>query len=675
MSKLFVDFESRSEASLPDVGLDRYLNHKSTRPTLLGWAVDDAPVNLWERHICGQFPSELNDALTDPHVQKVSFNAPFEHGLFKSGFRMDIPYEQWLDVLIWARHLSVTGDLDTVCKIFELGQDEVKLKEGKRLIKKFCEPCYAGGEETLFGISQPEYRDWDSDPEDWRLFGEYCKQDVVAERALLKKMEQFPLPEISQNLWCLDQVINERGLMCDLDLVRGSQDVAEQIKNDLRANLKKITGIDNPNSGPQTLAWLKTQGYTFSGIGKPFVNRAMDGECDLTQAARDALEIRRQFAKTSDSKLEKFLNIVSEDGRLRHQYAFMGAARTGRWSSLGGVQMQNLPRPTKEVSENLDLAINILKSRDYLSLGMEFTNPMEVITGTLRSVIVAAPGKKLLVCDLNAVEFRVLGHITSCESINNVFKAGLCPYKDFGTTLFGTPYDEITKEQRQNAKPGVLGGGYQLSGGEEKINDAGDKIYTGLMGYARSLGIDLSHDLSHDSISAFRAKYDTVVKFWKTIEEAALSAFRTKKPQEVGPFVIDCIGTKLMRLHLPSGRALHYIRPRIETDERFGKEGITYEGRLPQKKVIGRLKIYGGKWVENGDQSLSCDLLGHGLMLAEKKGLNPIGHSHDEAICEVDANSKFGLDDLRECLIKTPLWAPGLILDADGYEAKVYKKE
>lgn len=674
MTKVFVDFESRSELALPDVGLDRYLKHKSTRPTLLGWAVDDSPVNLWEAHIHGRFPSELQDALTDPKVVKVAFNAPFEHGLFKSGIRMDIPYEQWLDVLVWARHLSVTGDLDTVCKIFELRQEEAKLKEGKRLIKKFCEPCYAGGEETLFGISQPEFRDWDSDPEDWALFGEYCKQDVVAERALLKKMEQFPLPEISQNLWCLDRVINNRGLMCDLDLVRGSQEIAEQIKSELRAKLKEVTGVENPNSTDQLLKWLDTQGYTFSGIGKAFVNRAMNGECDLTPAARTALELRRQFAKTSDSKLEKFLNITSEDGRLRNQYAFMGASRTGRWSSLGGVQMQNLPCPTKAVAENLELAVNILKSRDYLSLSMEFENPMDVITGTLRSVVVAAPGKKLLVCDLNAVEFRVLGHITGCEAINNVFKTGLCPYKDFGTTLFNTPYDEITKEQRQNAKPGVLGGGYQLSGGEEKINEDGDKVYTGLMAHARSLGIELSHELSHDSISAFRAKYDTVVKFWKTIETAALSAFRTKKPQNAGPFVIDCIGTQLMRLHLPSGRALHYIRPRIE-ENRFGNDGITYEGRLQQKRVIGRPEIYGGKWVENGDQSFSCDLLGHGLVLAEKKGLNPIGHSHDEIICEVDKDSKSALDDLRECMIQTPAWAPGLILDAEGFETNRYRKE
>jgi len=646
---------------------------------LLGWAVDSSPASLWQAHIDGQFCSELKDALTDPHVRKIAYNAPFEHGAFKYLHQMDIPYEQWVDVLIWARHLSVTGDLSTVGKIFGLSEDEAKIKDGDRLIKKFCEPGVAAKETPLFGHMDAWFHGPDSDPDDWERFCEYCKRDVEAERALFCKMQSFPLPEMEHRGWCLDQVINARGLPMDLDLVRGSSTVAGQIKKDLNARIKELTGVENTNSGPQMLKWLATQGYDFSGIGKPFVNRALAGECDLTPAAKEVLTIRKQSSKTSDSKLQRILDCVSEDGRLRHQFLYMGAPRTGRWSGGGGevknVQMQNLPRPTKEVAKNLDLAISLLKNRDYTGVSMEFSSPMDVVTSTLRSTIKASPGKKLLVCDLNAVEFRGLGWITKCESINSVFRTGRDPYKDFAVDLFGVAYEEVTKQQRQDAKPGVLGGGYQLSGGEEYTDENGDIVYSGLMGYARSLQIELDHDLAHESIAKFRAKYWEVTEAWAEIEAAALEAMKTHQPVVYNDFTFQCFGTKLLRLTLPSGRGLHYIRPLIEKDEKFKKDGITYEGRLQAKKVVGRIKIYGGKWVENMCQAFSRDLLLHGMVGADRLGLPIVGTTHDEIICEVDKDSKLALDDLRAAMIKAPSWASDLILDAEGYESLVYRKD
>lgn len=690
MTNLFLDFESRSEISLPERGLDNYLRHPSTKPLMLGWALDDEQVNLWQPHIDGKFCSELRDALSNPHVRKIAFNVPFEYGIFKYLLGQDIPLSYWDDVLIMARHLSVTGDLEEVGKIFGLPQDQVKIKDGSRLIQKFCSPCYAGGEETLFGISQPEFRDWDTDPTDWQAFCNYCIRDVESERALFHKMQKFPLPELEHKAWELDHVINNRGLFCDLDLVRGSAAIAEETKNLLRDRLASITGVSNPNSDPQVKAWLQTQGYTFSGLAKGFVSRALSGECDLTPSAREVLELRRQAAKTSDSKLARILETISEDGRLRNQYAFMGAARTSRWSSLGGVQVQNLPRPTKEVANNLERGISLLKAKDFFSVSLEFASPMDVVSSTIRSIIKAAPGKKLLVCDLNAIEFRALGWITSCDAINRVFRDGRDPYIDFGTDLYGKPYEDLDpdepgiskeekalrKERRQNAKPGVLGGGYQLSAGQELIDEeTGDKVYTGLMNYARGLGIELNQELASLSIAKFREKYDDVVKFWYEIQDGALSAFRTGKKTEIGPFVFERFGDTLLRMMLPSGRGLHYIRPKIEKDQKFKKDGLTYEGKDQRTKQWTRIKIYGGKWVENGDQSLSRDILVNGMFLAEKKGLNPIMHSHDELVCEVDKDSKLALDDLKECMIQTPAWAPGLMLGAEGFETDVYRKD
>ncbi len=680
MTQLTVDFETRSEISLPEFGLDKYVKHKSTTPLMLSWALDDDPFQLWQRHLEGKFCPELQDALTDPHVVKVAFNSSFERAVLAELCGIETPIQSWLDVLIWARHLSVTGDLYTVGKVFGLPQDELKIKDGDRLIKLFCEPGVAAHETPLFGQMPAFFRDWDSDPEDWELFGQYCIGDGVSERGLLKRMQAFPLPEMEQRGWELDQVINARGLPMDMDLVAGSKDVAELVKADLWAELKALTGVENPNSGPQMLKWLETQGYDFSGIGKPFVNRALAGECELTPEAIKALNLRKQSSKTSDAKLQKIVNSVSSDGRLRHQFLYMGAPRTGRWSGGGGeiknVQMQNLPRPTKEVSKNLDLAISLLKARDYTGIAMEFSSPMDVVTSTLRSTIKASPGKELLVCDINAVEFRALGWITRCKSIQSVFRTGRCPYKDFGAVLFKKPYEEITKEERQNAKPGVLGGGYQLSGGEEYTNEAGDIVFSGLMGYARSLQIEIDHDLAHDSIAAFRAKYWEVPEAWKEIEAAALEAVRNPgRVVEYNAFAFECFGTKLLRLTLPSGRGLHYIRPKIEKDEKFNKDGITYEGRLQSKKAIGRIKIYGGKWVENMCQAFSRDLLLHGMFEADRLGLPIVGTTHDEQICEIDKDSKYGLEDLRAAMIKTPVWAPGLVLDAEGYTAEVYRKD
>lgn len=687
MTSLFLDFESRSEISLPDRGLDNYLKHKSTLPLMLAYAFGDGPVELWQRHINGGLPPDLFEALQDPSVKVIAFNAPFEKGIFEFCYAslglkepLRIPYNRWADVLIWARHLSVTGDLAEVGEVFGLPQEESKLKEGKRLIDLFCSPGVAAKESPLFGEMPAWFHDWDSDPADWERFCNYCRQDVVAERALFCRMQSFPLPETEQKGWELDQVINARGLPLDMELVSGSKDVAERIKAGLRSDLISLTGVENPNSDPQMLKWLEPRGYDFSGVAKPFVNRALAGECDLTDEAIKALNIRKQYKKTSDSKLIRMVDCVSDDGRLRHQFLYMGAARTGRWSGGGGetknVQMQNLPRPVKEVAKNLDLAISLLKNRDHLGIEMEFPSPMDVVTSTLRSTIKASPGKKLIVCDLNAVEFRVLGWITGDEAINSVFRTGRDPYKDFGADLFQKPYEEITKEERQNAKPGVLGGGYQLSGGEEYTNEEGDKVFSGLMGYARSLQIEIDHDLAHESIAAFRAKYARVKKFWYEIENAGLDSVRNPgKVFEAGPFTFQCFGTKLLRIMLPSGRGLHYIRPKIAKNK-FDKWGVEYWGKDQKTKQWCYRDIYGGAYVENTDQAFSRDLLLGGLFRAEAKGLMPVGSTHDEIICEVDKASKYGLPDLVECMTKPFDWCPDLLLGAEGYETDgPYRKD
>lgn len=691
MTRLHLDFETRSELSLPVHGLHRYVTHESTQPILLAYTFDDAPVNLWQHHLSGNLPAEVLDAISDPTVIKSAWNTAFERAVLKHIFHIPINIEHWEDPMIQARFMSLPGYLEEAGKILNLSE-EAKMSwgtqkdpgEAQKLLKMFCEPGVKAKDTPLFGRMDAWFHGPDSDPEQWHRFGEYCKQDVIAERAIHQKLKAFPLPETEVLAWRMDQEINERGVFCDLRLAKGSAIVAEQVRGELHHKIKALSGVANPNSNPQLLAWLKTQGYSFSGLGKPFVTRALEGECDLTPEARELLELRKQSAKTSDSKLETILESVCDDGRLRHQYAFMGASRTGRWSGkgdYGGAQLQNLPRPNKAVAKKLDTAIELLRAGDYLALSLEFASPMEAVTTSLRSIFRASPGKKLLVCDLNAVENRVLGWLTSCDAIAEVFRQRKCPYLSFAVDMYGLPYEELktkydagdedVKEMRQNAKPPVLGCGYRLSGGEELMTTAGDKIFTGLMGYSRAMGVDMPQELAHKAVSTFRGKYPEVVNFWYRSEDAAMEAVRTGRCTEIGPLMFKA-RKGLLQMFLPSGRPLNYVRPTIVLDEKFKREVISYEGKV--QGAWTTIKTQGGKWTEQSDQGISRDLLVCGMFETKKISLPIVSHTHDELVCEVDKDSKFALDDLRACMVKVPDWAPGLILDAEGFTAEYYKK-
>lgn len=704
MSLLHIDFESRSALSLPEVGLDRYVKHKTTRPLMMAWALDENPINLWQPHVDGKFCSELQDAISDPHVTKVAWNSQFERNFFQFVLRTTIPYTCWLDPMILARHLSLPGYLEDVSLILGL-TDDAKMSwgtkkdpgEAQKLINKFCVPCYAGGEETLFGVSEAEYRDWDTDPVDWARFCEYCKTDIAAERSILRKLASFPLPETERKAWILDQKINDRGVPMDLDLVRGSTAIAVKIKEELTGQLKELTGLANPNSRDQMLAWLKDQGYTFGALAKGFVNRAMNGECDLTDKGRRALELRKQASKTSDSKLDAILANVGEDGRLRHQFAFMGAPRTGRWAGHD-FQPQNLPTPTPYVKKNMDRATELLRTEDFLGLSLEFPSIMDAVTGSIRPSIKASEEHKLVVADESAIENRIVGWLARCEAITQVFRDGKDPYLDFAARLYGETYEQLYEEfkagdksKRTNGKPASLGCGFGLGGGEEYETKEGDILKGGLWGYAHNMGVPMSREDAHKSVAVFREAYPEVVNYWYALEEAAINAIKhpgtkitTGQTKRDGEWIavdlrvtLECFEDKLFRMTLPSGRGLHYVRPRLEESEVRGrmKLGITCEGKDQKTKQWGRTKTYGSRLFENLVQAIARDVLVNAMFLTDDKQMPIVLHVHDEIGCELPENSPLGLSDLVTCLKTSPLWAPDLLLGAEGYEAKVYRKD
>jgi DNA polymerase len=681
-----LDYESRSEKNLAEVGLDVYATHHSTEVILGAYCYDDGPVKLWEPHLCSSIPPELEDGLLDDRVNKWSFNAQFERVITQWILGIEVPINQWRCAMVQARYLSLPGSLEECGEKLGLPPDLAKMEEGKRLIKKFCLPAKEGGEETLFGISEAIFRDWESDPEDWKLFGSYCIQDVVAERAIINRMAKFPLPLQEWELYQLDQKINDFGIPCDMLLVNNAADFAERIHDGLAIQHKNITGLDNPNSRNQLLNWARANGYPFSTLNKSFVNLALNGNYSLTGECRTALKIRQQSAKTFDSKFGTIKDMVGSDGRLRYSFKFMGASRTARWSGHG-VQPQNLTRPNKELEKRVDEAIEIIRAGDFNRLISSFkSDPLDVLAGCLRSSFRAGDDEKLVICDESAIETRVGAWLADCKPLLQVFADGKDAYLAFACELYDRKYEDLeillktkdpaVKEMRQNAKPAILGAIFRLGGGDEITTETGDKIRTGLWGYAQNLGVEMTKELAHKSVELFREKYHEIVQLWYDLENASIKCVETGKPQQVRFLRFELLDD-VLKMILPSRRSVHYLNPTVEEREWFGKtkKTLVYWGNDLKQHTYSRIPTHGGKLLENADQAISRDILSVGVLRADKIGFPIFLHAHDEIAAVVKKTSHLGVKELRECMRQSIDWAPGLPLDAAGFECVSYRKE
>jgi len=730
---LFIDYETRSELDLRVVGLDRYIKHRSTQVAMLASALNDGAVNRWEPHT-GSMPEELRFRLTDPNTTKLAWNWPFEHGISLHVLGIDIPHEQAVDIMVLARHLSLPGKLELAGPAIGLLYDELKKAEGKRLIELFSNPFRLGGKATLFGVTEPEFHGPHDRPKEWAQFGEYCNADVISERAIYNIVSQIKFPEKERRAWLLDQKINERGIPTNRLFVQKALELSLASKKRLMDKLKELTGLKNPNSRPQFLPWAQQRGFPFLSIGKEFVRASLEPDSGIDPVLRTALKLRQQAVKTSYTKFEKLLSLLSDDDRLRHQFAFMGAARTGRWAGKDA-QVQNMARPVKAVEEHYQEALDLITNCP-LPVTDEYVDMVEskckswdkdlsvmgMCISCIRSVFQASKGKKLVVCDLSSIENVVLGWLAQCEAIARVFREGRDAYLDFASKMYALAYESIIKivdgkhkpkdkdaaEKRQVAKPAVLGAGYGLGPGVIKHPDGryevilkkdeyGNEVMTGLMGYAANMGVKLTPEQAYLAWETFQKSYPEVTDkktgLWAKWERAAIQVLQTGKAVRVG-FVIfqrraRKDGSHILRLQLPSGRGLHYLNARIETEiavsKRTGKEyerkKVMYDGighgvgKIGKGGKWGKVYTYGGKFVENGDQGLSRDILLEGLFLADDAGAAIVMHTHDEIVCEEDDDPfAFGLADLKSIMCTTPEWAEGLIIGAEGFEGQVYKK-
>jgi len=711
MTILHLDGETASPVDLIAHGLDRY--SREARLLMLGWAIDDSKTQLWEPHRQPKAPAELREALRDPSVICKAWNAQFERvAIFMHILKHPIPIRRWRCSMVQAYYVSLPGKLEAAGAAIGLPPDIVKMKEGKKLIQKFCVPRKRITKNKPF-----LWHDWNTDPAEWELFGQYCIRDVDSEREIAKRLAGFRMPDHEWENYFADQEINDLGMPVDFDLARNALALGEMEKRRLVRELQTTTGLSTMGVY-NFMLWARERGYPFNNMRAATIDRAFEEhEDDMAAECQHALRLWQYAKKTGWSKFGTLLDQANvEDGVLRYLFQFYGAQRTGRYAGRG-LQFHNLSRGNDDVKERIDDAVDAARFGDFDELYFGFEQPMmDVISTLIRPAFRAPVGKKFIVADLNAIENRVAGWLADCQTILDVFREKRDPYIAFAVYMYKQTYEELwheykvlkQKKKRTISKPAVLGAGYALGGGEQQLDKNGDLIKTGLWGYAESMGVDMTREESHMSVRVFRQAYPEVVALWAEYEQAAIRCIRTRETIRVG-VVEFFIQAPCMGIRLPSGRALYYIRPRIEpvkffrhdgktfTEKKWAahiasldeealtrimgevevttKEGISYEGVDQTTKQWVRLKTHGGKILENIDQAISCDLLKNGINNARAKGFEVRGHVHDEIITLVDEDSPLTLDDLIECLTRAPDWAIGLPLGAAGYEGQFFIKD
>ncbi|WP_288959834.1 DNA polymerase [uncultured Sulfitobacter sp.] len=462
--QLHMDHETKCDLDLLKVGLDKYANHPSCGHLMTSFAFGNDEPELWDRSAKKKMPSHLADALHDDDVEIWAFNAQFERIINKLILGIDVDVRRYYCVMALAYMHSYTGNLGDVGAAAGLPEGEQKLKEGKRLIRKFSMP-------QRVTKNQPHlWRDHTTDPEDWALFGEYCCGDTVAERGIHKRLAPFYIDPQDWEMYWVDQIINDRGIPIDMTFVENAIRLADRRKAQLLEQMQDLTGLENPNSPQQLQSWLRDRGYWFRDLQKATIVKVLnendDPENEYYKALEDeavaALKLRQQSARTSTSKYNAVQTRIGDDGRLRYTLQFAGASRTLRWAGRG-MQIQNLPG-TPGVMEEEDGSDYILTAvtetiregdADMLDLWME--EPLDALSGLVRSSIRAEEGQHILACDLASIESCVIGWVSKCNRLLNVFRSGKDAYKDFATDFYGVDYDYVTKVQRKKSKPAVLG--------------------------------------------------------------------------------------------------------------------------------------------------------------------------------------------------------------------------
>lgn len=649
---LHIDYETFSEIPLDNSYT--YAAHPSTELLWLGWAVGDGPVNLVDIHGGESIPPMVKELYLDPTVYVHAFNAVFERLITSFKLDIHIPHHRWLCSMCRSYSFGFKGSLEDVLKAAGLGVQ--KDKDGPRLINKFSKP-------QTRKKDIPRYTKVDA-PGDYHLFGEYCRKDVEVERTLTRFLDQMPVYPGEHDLYVVDQIINDAGVPVDIDLIDAAIKISAEEKRELKKQLSYITGLENPNSNQQMESWLWKMGVKVSNMQKETLQNALKEE--HRPIIKSVLEKKLDLAKTSVKKYNAFKACVGDDERVRGMFQFCGAGRTSRWAGRT-VQLHNLARGGNTTKNPVLLADN-MTSLGREGVNLLYGNVMQALSDVIRCTITARKGGHLIVSDLGSIESRVVGWIADCLAINRIFAQNKDTYKVFAQELFHKAYEDVTRDERNFAKPPVLGCAYRLG-------------VEGLILYAASMGVTMTEEESKRCINLFRYElFPEIPKFWDWCSEAVFHTTLTGGICE-GPHGLRTERWRdFLLLWLPSGRAIPYFKPMIRpTETPWGeiRDAFTFMGIERDKYIWTRISAHNGFLTENIVQAIARDVLAVWLKRVIQAGYKVVLHTHDELAVEYygPRDPEEVLDHINK-LIEIPVpWSPGLLLKAGGFVTKRYRKD
>lgn len=646
MKSLSIDIETFSSVNLAKSGVYRYVEAPDFEILLFGYSVDGGAVQIIDLACGEKIPSDVITALTDETVTKWAFNANFER-ICLSRF-LGLPTGEyinpvsWRCSMVWAATMGLPLSLEGVGSALNL--DKQKLTEGKDLIKFFCQPC------SPTKVNGQRIRNFPYHaPDKWLVFKNYNARDVETEMSIQAKISKFPVPDSVWDEYHIDQEINDRGVALDMVLVKEAIDIDGRSRSELTVAMKKLTELDNPNSVQQMKQWLSNNGMETDTLDKKAV-------VELLRSAppelAEVLSLRQQLAKSSVKKYQAMENAVCADGRARGMFQFYGANRTGRWAGRL-IQMQNLPQ---NHLEDLAEARSLVRCSAFDALKMLYEDVPDTLSQLIRTAFVPRTGAKLIVSDFSAIEARVIAWLADEKWRQDVFAKGGDIYCASASQMFKVPVEKhgINGHLRQKGKIAELALGYGGSIGALKAMGA--------------LDMGLAEEELPLLVDAWRQSNPHIVKFWWDVDKAAMEAIRYKHTNSTHGITFTCQSGMLF-ITLPSGRRLAYVKPRIG-ENKFGGSCITYEG-VGSTKKWERLDSYGPKFVENIVQATARDILCYAMQTLRCCPI--VMHIHDEVVIEADPS--MSLASVCEQMGRTPPWAKGLQLRADGYETDFYKKD
>ena len=658
INMITIDIETKSDKDISKCGVYAYTDTPYFDILLFAYSIDGQPVQVVDMANGEEIPENVLAALVDENVIKMAFNVNFERVCLSKYLRKNYPQyfqsysidedtvgdflnpESWHCSMIHARTLGLPSSLAEVGKV--LGIEQQKMTEGKALIKFFCVPY-----DTIDGV--PQFHSPTDYPDKWEIFKAYNKRDVEAELEIDRRLSRFPVPDFLWKEFYLDQEINDRGILVDMQLADKAIGLDAEAKEELTAEMKRLTGVENPNSIYQLLDWLETQGYKSDSLGKTQVQELIK---TAKEPVKSVLQMRLQLSKSSVKKYTAMKNTACSDNRARGMFSFYGASRTGRWAGRN-VQLQNLPQ---NHLPDLSEARELVKYGSFEDIQMLYDDVPDTLSQLIRTAFIPRQGMKFIVADFSAIEARVIAWLAGEEWRMKAFANGEDIYCASASKMFGVPVVKHGENGhlRQKGKISELACGFGGSVGAMKA-----------MG-ADSLG--LSDTELKQIVTDWREASPHITEFWWAVDRAVKKAVKEKTATKTHGLLFSYEAGFLF-IRLPSGRRLAYAKPYIGKNK-FGGESVTYMGINAQKKW-GRLESYGPKFVENCVQGIARDLLMYSMQTLSQYFI--VGHIHDEMIIECPKDTK--LDEICQQMARTPDWAKGLLLRADGYECSFYKKD